>query len=597
MNMARSNSIVVAMLVLSLAACGGSTKSKSTGSGGNAANTSTDGTGGGGTGTDTGAGTGTDGGTGGTDGGGTTTPSVISVTLTPASASVAMGTSQQYTAIAVYSDATKQDVTATATWSVAPAGVGTIDAAGHFAGLAAGAGTISAAFGGITGSAPVAVTAATLQALSLTPSADSGPVGIPVPFTAMGIFSDSTQQDLTSAVTWSSSDPTRATITTAGVLSPVAPGMVTVTASSNGVTASTTYTVTTAVLNGFDVVPGTVLIAQGTTATLQATGYYDDGTSYDVTPYATWSSSSPTVGVANGVVTGVSVGTATVTGTFGGMSDTATVTVTAFTLQSIAVAPASVALHVGLSQQLAATGTFSDGSTQDLTTLVAWVSSNASAASVSNDPGSAGLVSAIAPGSATVTAMIGAFQATASVEVSSAAVQSIAVNGPQGLTTLPKNYKAQFLATATYTDGTTVDVTKEATWVSSNTAVATISTAPGSQGLATGIAAGTTTLTATLSGVTGTFGLTVSTAKLSSLDVTPGAFTIAVGGTQQLTAIGTFSDGSILDITRQCSWRSQFKFIAWVSKAGLVTGASAGTTNIVVRKGSVKATSPVATVQ
>ncbi len=535
---------------------------------------------------------------GGSDGGGgTTTPYVISVTLTPASASVAKGTTQQYAAMAVYSDATKQDVTAAATWSVAPAELGTIDATGNFAGLVAGAGTITAAFGGVTGTAPVVVTAATLQSLSLSPSAESGPLGIDIPFTAIGIFSDSTQQDLTAAVTWTSSDSAVATISTSGVLSPVAPGTVTVTASSGAITASTTYTVTSAKLSFIAVVPGSVLIAQGTTATLQATGYYNDNTSFDLTGYATWSSSSAAVTVANGVATGVSVGTATVTATFGGFSDTTTITVTAFALQSITLTPAAAALPVGLTQQLAVNGTFADGSTQDLTSLAAFVSSDAAVASVSNASGSIGLVSAIAPGSATITAMIGAFNATASVDVTSAVLQTITVNGPP---VLPKNYRAQFLATATYSDGTAVDVTSEATWMSSNTAVATVSTAPGTKGLATGIAVGTATLSATLSGIPGTFTLTVSSAKLTSLAVSPKAFPLAVGGTQQLTAMGTFSDGVnpdiTLDITRQCTWRSFSKSIAWVSRTGVVTGASPGSTTILVRKGSVK-DSAAATVQ
>jgi hypothetical protein len=60
----------------------------------------------------------------------------------------------------------------------------------------------------------------------------------------------------------------------------------------------------------------------------------------------------------------------------------------------------------------------------------------------------------------------------------------------------------QFLATGIYTDGTTKDLTTLVEWVSSDTMVATISNAPGSQGIASSLNAGTTAITATLSGIT-----------------------------------------------------------------------------------------------
>jgi hypothetical protein len=545
----------------------------------------------------------TDGGTGGGS------PYVIGLALTPADASFVAGMSQQYAAVATYSDSSVRDVTATATWSVAPAGLGTFDALGNFVAVAAGAGTISATFGGVTGSTSIAVTENVLQSLSLTPSDDSGPLGVDVPFTAMGIFTNGAQ-DLTSVVTWTSSDPSIATISSAGVLHPVAPGgPITITATTSGaMAASTTFTVTAAKLTDIAVVPATSTIAQFTTASLQAIGYYSDNTQVDLSDVATWSSDSTAVVLSNGiaydtgdaieVAYGASPGSATVTASFGGISDNATVTVTSATLLSIAVDPATIALPAGLSRQVTVTGTFSDGTTQDLTALATWSSSAPAIASVSNAMGSAGLVSLLAPGHATVTAnvVVGAVTLTAdvSVAVPNAFVKSIAVTGSP---TLPAGYKTQFTAIATYSDGSSLDVTKRATWTSSNTEVATISTASPTQGFATGITSGTTIISAKLGGVSGSTSLTVSNARLVSLVVTPGDFTVGVDEHQQLTAIGTFSDGSALDLTTQCMWRSYDKHTAWVSRAGVVTGTSAGTTAILARKRNIKAATVDATVQ
>ncbi len=83
----------------------------------------------------------------------------------------------------------------------------------------------------------------------------------------------------------------------------------------------------------------------------------------------------------------------------------------------------------------------------------------------------------------------------------------------------------QFTATGTYSDSSTQNLTSQVTWNSSSTTTATINT----NGLATGVAAGTTTISATLGGVSGNTLLTVQ----------PAPPTIAV--------IGNTSDGTSTD--------------------------------------------------
>jgi hypothetical protein len=69
----------------------------------------------------------------------------------------------------------------------------------------------------------------------------------------------------------------------------------------------------------------------------------------------------------------------------------------------------------------------------------------------------------------------------------------------------------QFTATGTYSDGSTSNITASVTWGSSSTAVATIN----ASGLATSAGGGSTTITATLSGVTGSTVFTVTPAMLT----------------------------------------------------------------------------------
>jgi uncharacterized protein YjdB len=162
---------------------------------------------------------------------------------------------------------------------------------------------------------------------------------------------------------------------------------------------------------------------------------------------------------------------------------------------------------------------------------------------------------------------------------------------------------AQFTALGVYGHGsnhpsTTQDITNSATWTSSVPGVATIN----SSGVATGVAAGTTTITATLNGFTGvtsaTATLTVTGAPgggtvppgttLVSLTVIPGSQAVAVPTqTAQFIAIGTTSTGSTVDVTGSATWSSSSLQIATVGAAtGLATALGQGTVTITARYSS-----------
>ena len=136
----------------------------------------------------------------------------------------------------------------------------------------------------------------------------------------------------------------------------------------------------------------------------------------------------------------------------------------------------------------------------------------------------------------------------------------------------------QFTATGTFSDNSTKDITTQSAWTSSNTSVATIGAATG---LATGVAPsdGAITITATDGNVTGMSHLKViaSGPTLKSIAVTPSTANISVGGKQQFTATGTFSDNSTKDITTQSTWSSSNTEVATiVAGTGLATGVGVG---------------------
>jgi len=151
-----------------------------------------------------------------------------------------------------------------------------------------------------------------------------------------------------------------------------------------------------------------------------------------------------------------------------------------------------------------------------------------------------------------------------------------------------------FAATGTFSDNSTRDLTASVTWSSSNSAIATVSDTAPTKGLAAGVApGGPVTITATDTSVTpnvsGSTTLTVTAPipVLTSIAVTPANPSILVGGTQQFTATGTFSDNSTQNLTNAVMWSASDATnsnVASISNTapnqGLATGNSPGTATI-----------------
>ena len=153
-------------------------------------------------------------------------------------------------------------------------------------------------------------------------------------FEAVGYYSDGSSRALTdlSVGDWHTSDQDVGYFNDPGVLiGGNTPGMVTVYATKDGITSNTVnVTVTAAVITAIQVTPATVNVAKGQTAQLVATATYSDTTSSDVTTSVTWTvdaTATATVSSA-GLLSGVEVGSTTVTATKDGISiNTVNVTV------------------------------------------------------------------------------------------------------------------------------------------------------------------------------------------------------------------------------------------------------------------------------
>jgi len=162
-------------------------------------------------------------------------------------------------------------------------------------------------------------------------------------------------------------------------------------------------------------------------------------------------------------------------------------------LVSIAILPAAVSIAAGTSARLQATAVYDNDERLDISSKVAWSSSDASTAKVKSGP-----VRGVKAGTATISARFGDKTATASVAVTDATLTSIVVRAPRS--TLAAGTSVRFTATGAFSDNTTQPLTSLVAWRVNNASALTISNAAGSQGVAKALAPGAATVTAAFAG-------------------------------------------------------------------------------------------------
>jgi hypothetical protein len=523
-----------------------------------------------------------------------TAAALVSIAVTAPSLSIAKGTSEQFTATGTFSDNTTQNLTSSVTWTSMSAGVATISTAGLGSGVAPGSSNIQASTGNINGSATLTVTAATLVSIAVTAPNLSIAKGNSEQFTATGTFSDNSTQNLTGSVTWTSQTTTVATVTAVGSVMGAGIGTSKIQATSGVVNGSATLTVTAATLVSIAVTAPNLSIAKGSSEQFTATGTFSDNSTQNLTGAVTWTSQTTSVATvtAGGSVTAAGIGTSKIQAASGAINGSATLTVTSAALVSIAVTAPRLSIARGTSEQFTATGTFSDNSIQNITGSVTWTSQTTSVATVT----SGGLVTGAGLGTSNIQAASGAINGSATLTVTAATLVSIAVTPANP--TIGTTGTEQFTATGTFSDNSTQNLTTTVTWSSSNAGIATISNTAGTNGLASAVAIGTSTVQAALGAVNGSTILTVSAISLQVVVVSPQNPSIADSGvTQAFTATGHFSDGSTQNLTSSATWTSSNSGVASVNAAGVATsatlgaGKTAGFTSIQAVVGSMKGVS------
>lgn len=361
-------------------------------------------------------------------------------------------------------------------------------------------------------------------------------------------------------VSWVSTDPSVASVSSRGTVKGLQPGVTTIKAFSGTTYDAVSVTVVHRI-SDILVVPASVTLRLNTQ--LQLTAVVRSGETVLEGRSVTWASSDNSVLAVTpaGLATALAEGTATVSASSEGQTGTATIAVRA-QAASVALDPVSLALFEG--DEATLTATVRDPSGLVLDREPTWATSNPTIATVAAD----GSIQALRQGLAVITATYEGVTGSAVVLVQ-AHVARVLVTPTETL--LAPAQTAQLTAMAFDARGTLLERPVE--WTSADSSVATVTAG----GLVTGVDEGTTLAIATVEGVQGIVTVVVQQ-PVTEVLLEPAAATLIIGETLQVSANPRDYRGRGLN--RPIGWSSDRTDIATVSASGLVTAVKAGVAQI-----------------
>ena len=402
-----------------------------------------------------------------------------------------------------------------------------------------------------------------LTNLQVTASENPIPEGFQSKLTATAFYDDGNSN--TTDATWESLDETKATVDIAGLVTAVAEGEVTIRATTAEGSGTFLLSVTPATLKSIELSPLTEEVSLGFNVNYEAIGYFSDRTSHNINdhPDLVWKSSNESVAVIVKGAPGekiarsdtLSEGTTTFTAVLGVSSNEASLTVNDHVLQSITISPDRTTLPLGAVQKFKAEGLFSDGLTPDISEDVIWSSTSVehTVLELLDDKGT---FQGVGLGSAEISATYNGDESNSEVIssdnqplviVEQMKMTALSVDSPIDDDTQPLGKKVQFIATGTFNNGHSYDISgyEQVYWQSNDTKTATVTSA----GLVEGLKLGPVTITAKAADVSWTASeeIIITEAVIKAIHVKPidDNLIITEGRTQQYDAWAVYTDETV----------------------------------------------------
>jgi trimeric autotransporter adhesin len=490
------------------------------------------------------------------------------------------GTTTQLVAFGYYSDGQKVDITQEATWLSSDTEVANINS-GELIANVSGSSLISVGFLGITQELDIVVEEPTLQTIILVNDQSLNlAVGINRAYYLDAHYSNNALVDVTSETLWSVSDTTVAVINGAGVLVGLQAGTVEVIAHFGELSTQTSVTIIDAALTSIGLSQNSVDLILGHGKKLEATGIFENNSSELLSEQVLWSTSdNSVVSISNvagerGFIRSLGVGSATVWASQNGIESTKIVlNVTNAILERLEISGES-SVPVGQHVAFSALGYYSDGSAIDISSEVSWDVSDSTLATI----GVNGSLSSLQSGDVNVSATFVNQSSSVILNITEAVLDHVSIEAKE--TTLIKGTSSQVSAFAYYSDGTKVDITAQAVWLSSDNTVASVS-----GGLVSAKSSGSVEIEFLFNSVSEAITLLVEEPTLVSLSISSsesGALVLGIKRQYHVNAL--YSNNTLLDVTSEASWSvsdtNTALVIASGSGAGEIEGVSAGSVTL-----------------
>ncbi len=463
---------------------------------------------------------------------------------------------------------TPEDATdKTVIWTSSNPNIASVDDTGKVTAIAKGEATIIASCGSHTAECVVTVVAKVIPVASISLDKETAEIKVEENFTLIATVLPENATD--KSVTWTSSDPSIAVVDENGNVTGIAKGTASITASCGDLSDSCVVTVLPITVTSITLSANSLEMKVGDIDTLTATVFPENAEDKTIV-WATSNEGIVTV-TADGNITALAIGTATITATCGNVYASCLVTVVPTPAESVDLNPSKVELKVG--ENIVISASVNPSNASDKT--IVWTASDPSIASVD----ATGMVTANAIGETTINAICGGISASCIVTVVSTPASTIELNPSKAELKVGESMSV----TTTIYPETTTD--KTVTWSSNHPEIASVD----ESGNITGNALGEAIITATCGNARAECAITVIPTPVTGIRLTNTTLLMRVGKTSELAAIIAPVDATDPTVT----WTSDNESIAIVDANGLVTAIAIGNATITATSNSnpsVKAT-------
>lgn len=458
-----------------------------------------------------------------------------------------------------------------------------------------GSGTITAIYDTFSETITITAAEAEIVEIEIQPRFTSLPLGQEIDFNIIATYSDGVTTDVSSSSSWGVNKTSNTTLSSTGDFRTTEYGNVEIIVSKNGLNDALSFSISDAVLAALDISPKNTAVPLGFTEQYTVTGRFTDDSQTVINEGLVWINAN-----FNGVATGITEGDHIISVSQAGITTNTTLTVTPKRLHRLVVFPENFELAKGEERRYTATGVYTDDTLTDKSNLVTWEVSYPGLAIINDfrTPGDNGLLETMQTQliidsfkETTVTATCDSdcandlYQSTTLIETTLLRVNKQALTHIEIIVPQSEFFKGQSMqlgATGFYTDNSSLDITasEDCTWSSSDEFYVKMT----SDGAVRGDAVGASVIKLDCGTVSEEFTLNVLVVTLDSISLTSVKDAMKEGTFNQLTAVGTFSDGSESDLTvfADCNWSSGDQSIGTISQTGLVTGVSPGKVDFVI---------------